>query len=369
MNMSSVPRVLDSIQNHLLAPFAIVKSGFDSDSDGDYEFSSIEDDLDDILTYYGSDVQFLAKPNLVQYTVSLSGEPTKELMAMYPLFPGYKINAESKTICPKSSETALVDLAVDCVVSELLAQGQKARPITPPFSERVRKNEKKDGSRRHKSEHDIPPKTTAPDSQLLNDVIYGAKGTESLHQLFAHSLLKKQFIHRFLDQSNSKNSAARFDSVAVTASNGKIVMIDSKPPITDGHYEWKVLILKSDVEAQEFGVVAVSDISSIEVANGGVRATPGFGARSVYGSELSSGSVYYGSFNENGKKRCDRDLSEWYIIGWCAGDVITVRIDVNKMKIRYLLNDKPVRHCMTLQPGKSYYPMISFSGDCQYALL
>merc|ERR1719295_537351 len=102
-------------------------------------------------------------------------------------------------------------------------------------------------------------------------------------------------------------------------------MIDSDPPRSRVRYEWKVLILKSDVGTQEFGVIAVSDISSVEVANDGVRATAAFGARSVYGCELSSGSIYYGSFNENGQKRCDRDLSAWYRIGWCAGDVITVR--------------------------------------------
>ena len=99
-----------------------------------------------------------------------------------------------------------------------------------------------------------------------------------------------------------------FDKAVHNTSNGKVCLLSSKG-LRRGSYEWTVRILKSDVDWQEIGVVGTADFDGIAIDERGVVATKALGARSVYGCELTSNSVYYASFNECGAKRCYRDLS------------------------------------------------------------
>lgn len=118
----------------------------------------------------------------------------------------------------------------------------------------------------------------------------------------------------------------------------------------------------------EIGVIGTSDIDRIPVADQGAFETLAFGSRAMYGCEMSNGMLYYGSCNANGRKRCHRDLRPFFNVGWTVGDVITVRLDLKKWRIKYLLNGKAVRYTMSLEPNKVYFPAICFSGNCKYYL-
>lgn len=96
---------------------------------------------------------------------------------------------------------------------------------------------------------------------------------------------------------------------------------------SEGIYEFDIQIGKCDVYRQEIGIVAYDE-------NGN------FGAKAIYGCELVSDSVYYASYDEGGKKRCYKDLvgKTMRKIGWTERDVITVKMDLDKYRIKFLLN-------------------------------
>ena len=377
--------------HHVLNELIVLQESAEKTDDEDLlelsHVSSIEGDLDDILSFNESvyrdlkAVHFLGKPLSVSYSVSADIDPAE---LKIPESRGGGDGREGinnlLTLQPRNSATTLVDRAVECVAVKLLDLSQRdpielgadELPTTPPPVQRADSLQtiklRKDKSRgRGRKLSKVLQYKKSSNRQLLNDVISGLKGTESSAELFANAVLRKQFIRRYIVQSLSMNDKVRFDAVAVTASNGKIVLMDGKG-FSKGCYEWSIEILKSDVEAQEIGVVGTSDIATLEVSNQGALKTDAFGARSAYGSELYSNALYYGSFNADGQKRCFRDLNNWYSVGWCVGDVITVRLDLNQHRIRYLLNGKAVRYCMSLEPNKTYYPFVSFSGNCKYYL-
>jgi len=283
----------------------------------------------------------------------------------------------------KLKSDSLVDRGVSSVATKLLDLSQRKpfddgggdgtaespRLALPQTSDSIVLHKQKEREKVMERRRALRPKQRA-NRQLLSEIVTGLQSMDSLPQLFTNRVFKRQFIRHYIQQ-NTRNVAAndrnRFDSISVTTSNGKIVVLDSNG-FSKGCHEWTVTILKTDIEAQEIGVVANGDISDIHVDSGGVLKTSSFGARSCFGSELCSSSIYYGSLNRNGQKRCFRDLTEWYSVGWCVGDQITVKIDLRRYRIRYLLNGQPVRYCMSLQPGYSYHPFISFSGNCKYSL-
>merc|ERR1712113_98710 len=117
------------------------------------------------------------------------------------------------------------------------------------------------------------------------------------------------------------------------------------------------------------GVVSNLDIGNIINSNG-ITKTPAFGARAVYGNQLhSKNSIYYASYNDNDTTRCFKDLSNKRLIMqnyWKIGDVIKICLFLDTFRIKFFLNDKKVRKTISLQPNKTYYPIISFSGNCRY---
>jgi len=159
-----------------------------------------------------------------------------------------------------------------------------------------------------------------------------------------------------------------FDKISVTKSNAKTLLLSSKP-LRKGVYSWSLEILRCDVDLHEMGVIGTSDIDSIPVSDDGAMYTPGFKSRAIYGSDMNSGSLFYGSWNANDTKRCHRDLTQYFNVGWTVGDMITVEVDLNRWRVKFMLNGKPVRYMMSLEPRKVYYPMICFSGNCQYYMV
>ena len=152
-------------------------------------------------------------------------------------------------------------------------------------------------------------------------------------------------------------------TMAMISSNG----------FSSGKHEWLIEILKCDVSLQEIGIIScdIDDYSleDIKVSHDGIRGTEEYGARACYGNELATDSMYYGSWNASGKERCFRDLADKCHIGWCTGDIIKVVLDCNKWRMKYYLNGKRVRKSMSLEKGKTYYPIIQFSGNCQYCVV
>lgn len=121
----------------------------------------------------------------------------------------------------------------------------------------------------------------------------------------------------------------------------------------------------------EIGIIGTKHIENIAVDDEGVIRTDAFGPRAIFGNELLSNSLYYASYNGDGKTRCFADLSKMQnrTIGWCTGDVITVCCDLRKLRIKFLLNGENVRKTMSLQKCAGYYPCIAFSGNCLFQLL
>ena len=161
-----------------------------------------------------------------------------------------------------------------------------------------------------------------------------------------------------------------FDKCMINKVNDKVLIL-STHGFNKGYHEWSVEILKSDIYQQEIGVVSVGDeeiLSEMVLdTKSGVNGTKSLGARAIYGNELCTNTSYYASYNDNNKQRCYKDLQSK--IGWCQGDIIRVCLDLEQWKMKFFLNDKRVRKAISLQPFKTYYPIISFAGYCQYGVV
>jgi len=228
-----------------------------------------------------------------------------------------------------------------------------------------------------------------PSSPLQRTVKFGQNTPfEATGDALAGRLSPRKFIHCL---EESKSSAAEdifcesidqnhccdfidqhfgdiyFDRMTVTASNGKICAVSSHG-LRRGAHEWSLKILRCDVHKIEVGVVGTADIAAIEVSDGGVMATAALAARAVYGNELSTDSAFYCSFNRNGKERCFKDVSLSRTIGWTQTDVITVCLDVDRGRIKFLVNGLKVRKTLSIQQQNVYHPVVCFGGDCRFAL-
>eukprot|EP01084_Bolivina_argentea_P258639 436121_1 len=168
-------------------------------------------------------------------------------------------------------------------------------------------------------------------------------------------LFEKHIIQASTSDSDKKKIC--FDKVGIC--DQKICFVSSNG-LSEGYYEWIIEIVKCDVDIQEIGVIGTTDMNDIKNNK--------FGAYSIFGNELSTNSMYYGSYNNDGSKRCFRDLSKKYDIGWTTGDIIRIKLNLNKSKIKFYLNGVNVRKAMSLQQGQTYYPIIMCAGNCQYQL-
>jgi len=174
-------------------------------------------------------------------------------------------------------------------------------------------------------------------------------------------------IRRHIRQRIRGADEVHFDRISKTHSNGKIVTVSKG--FRSGYHEWTIKILRCDIDFQEIGVVSNPKIKAFSIADGGLKDTVHCGSKALYGSEMSSDSAYYGTWNEDGKPRCFRDLSQVMNRRWCTGDVVRVCLDLDRWRIRFLFNGQKVRRMMSLEKGKSYHPVISFAGNCHYKLL
>ena len=150
----------------------------------------------------------------------------------------------------------------------------------------------------------------------------------------------------------------------------------SSQGLCTGYQEWSIKILKCDVYKQEIGVISnlIENVDQYNSSFKGISGTQEFQARAVYGNELMTDSVYYASYNDNGKVRCYKNLvkdkkKRNRTIGWCQGDVIKVSLDLDRWKCTFYLNGNKVRKSISVQPERMYYPIISYAGNCKYELL
>ena len=155
--------------------------------------------------------------------------------------------------------------------------------------------------------------------------------------------------------------------------NNQTFLVSSKG-LRTGYHEFDVKVLQSGFYSQEIGVVSNAHICTSQhntIEFNGIGGTRQFGARSVYGNELMTESLYYSSYNDDGGTRCYKDLmlSSKYNQSWSSGDVIKVCLDLDRHRITYYLNDVRVRKSVSLQIGKTYFPIISFVGNCRYSIM
>ena len=147
-----------------------------------------------------------------------------------------------------------------------------------------------------------------------------------------------------------------------------------------GYHEFSVKILKSDVQTQnsecfqEIGVISdLKSAKNVQFKNGIQRAFA-LGSRSIFGTKSTRAKYfnYYTSIDDNNTTRCYKNLSKTSREKpkqWQTDDVIRVCVNLKKYNIKFYLNGKQVRKTLSLQQNKTYYPVIAFTGDCQYELI
>jgi len=139
-----------------------------------------------------------------------------------------------------------------------------------------------------------------------------------------------------------------------------------------GYHEWSIKIKECGFGMQEIGIITRCDTDKVLVdADGDVTIGNNlyFGARAVYGCCSRANRPYYASFNQDNSSRCSRQLlcqSVGARHKWVRGDIVTVCVDMDLFKVKFVKNGKAVRKSMSLQRGRSYYPCIAFVGRCRY---
>merc|ERR1712087_82734 len=126
---------------------------------------------------------------------------------------------------------------------------------------------------------------------------------------------------------------------------------------SEGVHEFEIQIMSCDVYKQEVGIVSFDDNHE-------------FGAKAIYSSELATDEVFYASYDSDGKQRCRKSLvgKTMHNICWTESDTITVKLDCDKNKIKWLLNGQKVRKSLSLEAGNVWFPYVSYVGRCQYSL-
>eukprot|EP01084_Bolivina_argentea_P317567 550624_1 len=204
------------------------------------------------------------------------------------------------------------------------------------------------------------------DTKLEPETIYDSDSDDS-DSINTYQLIKKFMLY---DEAAKANDYYKYIYFNKGATYNKRVCLLSSKGLKSGYYEWKIKILKCDVFRQEIGVVTNPQIDNIKFSKNGAADMNNFGSRAIYGNELCTNSVYYGSYNSDGLERCYRDLSKDSKIGWITGDIIKVCLNLVNWRIKFCRNGVPVRKAMSLQKNQTYYPMILFSGElCQYKLI
>jgi len=208
------------------------------------------------------------------------------------------------------------------------------------------------------------PKVPNTDERIIDDLMDDLESDLADHESSQSQSIVD--IQKYLVQRYAENKSIFFDQMAVTSSNGKVTLLDSKG-LTSGCHEWSIQILKADVDLQEIGVIGTDGIASIEVDDHGIWNTAACKARCVYGNELSDFSSFIAALKEDGSLEY-QDLSKQRRIGWCVYDTITVKVDLERWTIRFSLNGKWCGEEMQLQRGMAYFPVISFAGQCLFDL-
>lgn len=219
------------------------------------------------------------------------------------------------------------------------------------------------------------------DSALSEDISSEEFETDPVSGCSFHS--DKLLISRFIDQpfESGKGRRIHFGGI-VEQQNGQNVLFDRNAIGCEVAEctEWEIQIVAMDPDcSMELGVVATEYIDSLSSPRcDGVRFTRCFenkphGARAVIGhkpraNDSAAPSMLYGSWNQDGKTRCFRDLSP-KLQCYAVGDILRVKLDLKRNKIRFFLNDEKVRSAMSVQCGNTYHPFIAFTGNFKYKLL
>lgn len=166
-----------------------------------------------------------------------------------------------------------------------------------------------------------------------------------------------------------------FDYQTQNRLTNKICMISTNG-LQHGIHEWSIKIIKCNALRQEIGIISNSDIDNIKIQKGGIKNTIGFGARAIYGNKVITGFTakpihynYYASYNDNKSIRCFKNLSGKDKQGWNDGDIIKICLNLKYGNIKFYLNGQKVRKTMSVQMNKVYFPVIAFSGHCEYQLV
>jgi len=289
---------------------------------------------------------YLGSPREIVYTVS-NNVDERALRRPGKLFP----------IDIRQSVTAQEIL--ECSETLKLAAAKAVVTPTTPIADGY-------GSGSEAAQFMMSPLSSDPPSDLDTESMKSGYTLSDKFLSMMSRLETSKLIELYLEQDWSMNDPVHFDKVAVTASNQKTVLMSSKG-LTSGIHEWTIEVLRADVDLQEIGVIGTSDIDRIPVSDFGAMDTMDFQSRALYGSGLASDMLFYGSMNADNTTRCLRDLRSFFRSGWTVGSMITVKLNLEQFKIKFLIDGKAVRYTMSLEPNKEYFPIISFSGNCQYA--
>ena len=179
-----------------------------------------------------------------------------------------------------------------------------------------------------------------------------------------------------------KNHDVHFDTYSSVQWNDHNKWKVSSKGMSEGCHEWKIEIVKCNNERQEFGIISNFD-EDMEMNEYGICETPEMSSRAVYGFNKlvkmdknkkvigCENHFYYASYRADNTVRCDKDLSKLSVHenGWKEGDVIRISLNMDKGFIRFYLNDKRVRKQVSVDKNATFYPIILYSGNCEYRLI
>ena len=197
----------------------------------------------------------------------------------------------------------------------------------------------------------------------------GSNGSYAYGQTKDHGYMKLYDFISAESESVEPNDDDRLSTFCRISSNG----------LSYGYHEWSVKIMKcAGAVRQEMGVVSNPDLEEYEILSfeNGIKNAFAFGARAIYGykqrlkdDKKSAFYNYYASIDDDREARCYKKLSKIKQQRWKKGDIIKVCLNLRQNNITFYLNGRKVRKTISLQKGKVYYPVIAYTGDCEYRVM
>jgi len=265
----------------------------------------------------------------------------------------------------------------DCAARSTVRQMVRSEPLPPnaphlrdcPFSEPILCHNEMDS-------HGFVFLEDAESGRPEMDVVVTYDDIDRITKCLVAGFCRRHFVSAGLPAQERRAvlvvvSLFLFDNSVMFDVSGHIDSLDvhlSSNGFRYGVHEWNVRVVEPATNLQQIGVISRGEIESLEVTG---KTPPRF--KNVAHSLMTqcADKVFYASYNEGGSSRCAKNLTKRFPKGIVCGDLLTVRLNLTggRSKVSYYLNGQRVRKVMSLERGKTYYPLIAYSGHGVYELV